>query len=116
MPSYNELYPVGSTVRIIDLPRLEEFQRTWKWHHNVTSDQLAFAGRIAIVKDVGFYHGGDVFYNFEGIPGTWHEQCVDASWEGTQLAPAAEKADAAFLVKQRWSPFLVLARFLSNFR
>jgi hypothetical protein len=30
------------------------------------------------VKDVGFYHGGDELYQVAGIPGTWHEECLEA--------------------------------------
>jgi hypothetical protein len=26
--------------------------------------------------EVGFYHGGDVLYTLDGIPGLWHEQCL----------------------------------------
>jgi hypothetical protein len=28
---------------------------------------------------VGFYHGGDVLYVLEGIPGVWHESCLTKS-------------------------------------
>ena len=38
---------------------------------------MPFAGKAARVADVGFYHGGDVLYGLEGIPGTWHEACLE---------------------------------------
>jgi hypothetical protein len=37
---------------------------------------LKFADKIAKVKSVGFYHGGDELYELEGVLGTWHEQCL----------------------------------------
>jgi hypothetical protein len=30
------------------------------------------------IKSVGFYHGGDVLYEIEGVPGIWHERCLEA--------------------------------------
>jgi L-ascorbate metabolism protein UlaG (beta-lactamase superfamily) len=77
MPPYRERYPVGSTIRIADLPRLEEFQRTWQWHHNVPPEHLIYAGSVAKIIRIGYYHGGDVLYDLEGVPGTWLEQCLD---------------------------------------
>jgi hypothetical protein len=38
-------------------------------------EQLECAGRVGVVKAVGYYHGGDVLYWFEDLPGTWHECC-----------------------------------------
>jgi hypothetical protein len=32
-------------------------------------------GRAAKVKSIGYYHGGDVLYQLEGVPGIWQEQC-----------------------------------------
>jgi hypothetical protein len=71
-----EKYPKGSRVRIADRAFLEEFLETWKHHHKLQAIQLDFADRIAEVEAVGFYHGGDVLYRLEGIPGTWHERCL----------------------------------------
>ena len=76
MPPYNEQFPVGTRVQIASQERLDEFKRSWRYHHPVTLEQLGFAGRPAIVRNVAFYHGGDVLYELEGIPGTWHEQCL----------------------------------------
>jgi hypothetical protein len=28
---------------------------------------------------VAFYHGGDVLYTLDDIPGTWHEACMHPS-------------------------------------
>ena len=74
MPPYVERFPVGALVRIVERDRLESFQATWHYHHPLNVDQLRFAGRLARVAQVGFYHGGDVLYELDGIPGIWHEQ------------------------------------------
>lgn len=76
MPPYNEQFPVGTRVQIAPQERLDEFKRSWRYHHPLTAEQLAFAGQPAVVRKVGFYHGGDVLYELEGIPGMWHEQCL----------------------------------------
>ena len=57
-------------------PQLEEFMETWRFHHPLTQDQIAYAGLRGRVADVGFYHGGDELYHVEGIPGIWHEVCL----------------------------------------
>jgi len=41
--------------------------------------QLNYANHIAEVKSFGFYHGGDVLYELKGVPGIWHEQCLEAA-------------------------------------
>jgi hypothetical protein len=76
MPPYKELFPVGSRVKIGSREQLEAFQRTWKYHHPLLAEQLGFAGRDAIVRHVGYYHGGDVLYELNDTPGMWHEQCL----------------------------------------
>ena len=78
MPEYQELYTLGSTVRIADRSALEGFRASWKYHHPLEIDQLEYGGQSATVKDVMFYHGGDVLYELLGIPGIWHEQCLKA--------------------------------------
>ncbi len=77
MGQYHEDDPVGSVVRIADALKLQEFQRTWKYHDPLQPEQLSHAGRTAKVKSVGYYHGGDVLYTLRGIPGIWHEQCLE---------------------------------------
>ena len=79
---YDEEYPVGSRVRIIDEAKLEEFRKTWKWHHPLQEDQFLHAGATAVVREVGFYHGGDELYWLEGIPGVWHEECLVRESDG----------------------------------
>jgi hypothetical protein len=76
MPSYNASFPEGSRAQIAPLPVLEEFMRTWKLHDPLQPEQLECAGRVGVVKAVGYYHGGDVLYCFEELPGTWHECCL----------------------------------------
>jgi hypothetical protein len=76
MSAYKEDFLVGSKVCIADARQLQEFQLTWKFHHNLNPEQLAYAGQIAEVEKVSFYHGGDVLYELYGIPGIWHEKCL----------------------------------------
>jgi diadenosine tetraphosphatase ApaH/serine/threonine PP2A family protein phosphatase len=75
---YNAEFQEGSEVRIADRPALEEFQRTWRHHNKITDEQLDYAGALARVTFVGFYHGGDELYELEGVPGIWHERCLTA--------------------------------------
>jgi hypothetical protein len=70
---YNEEFPEGTLVRIVDAERLVEFQRTWRYHNPLTDEQMAYALHAAQVKSVSFYHGGDVLYDLDGVPGIWHE-------------------------------------------
>ena len=78
---YNEEYSVGSRVRIAPETKLEEFRETWKYHHRLEEDQLCYAGETSVVKEVSFYHGGDELYVLEGIPGIWHEACLERDRE-----------------------------------
>jgi hypothetical protein len=76
MPQYNASYPVGTRVRIVDRGSLEQFLANWKYHHPLSVDQLNYADHMSRVKDVSYYHGGDVLYELDDIPGIWHEQCL----------------------------------------
>jgi hypothetical protein len=49
----------------------------WQWHHPLTEDQLAFAGTETNVTSVEYYHGGEILLRLNGIPGRWHEECVE---------------------------------------
>ncbi len=71
---YEAEYPTGTSVRIAGKEELESFVREWKWHHPLQQDQLDFAGHLAKVRDVSFYHGGDELYQLDGVPGLWHEE------------------------------------------
>jgi hypothetical protein len=73
---YREKFPVGSNVLIKNRQHLEEFQRTWKYHHPLEFEQLQYAGLAGEVEKVGFYHGGDELYSLKGAPGIWHGQCL----------------------------------------
>ena len=66
----------GATVRIAARAQLEEFLRTWQFHHKLQPEQLEFAAHVATIKSTGIYHGGDVIYQLEGVPGIWHEQLL----------------------------------------
>jgi hypothetical protein len=76
---YKEEFPKGSAVKIGSRPSLENFLTTWKFHHKLDLDQLYYAGQVAEVEWVGCYHGGDVLYKLKGVPGIWHEQCLEAA-------------------------------------
>jgi hypothetical protein len=75
---YKEEFPKNSTVQIAGRAFLENFLTTWKLHHELEPQQLNYANKIAKVKSVGFYHGGDELYELKGVPGIWHGQCLGA--------------------------------------
>jgi hypothetical protein len=79
MAPYKENFPVGTKVRIAEKEKLQEFLRTWQYHNKLAPEQLGYAGRIVEVEEVGFYHGGDVLYELRGVPGIWHEQCLNSA-------------------------------------
>ena len=74
---YHENSPVGTLVNIAKRDFLEDFLRTWKLHNKLKPEQLDYAGKTGMIKSVGVYHGGDVLYEIEGVPGIWHEHCLE---------------------------------------
>lgn len=76
MPEYEALYPAGTRIRVASRDSLERFRKDWKYHHPLEPLQLEWADREAVVSSVGYYHGGDVLYEIEGLPGIWHEPCL----------------------------------------
>ena len=82
MPSEERfLYPEGKFLKgtkvcIANRAFLEHFATTWKYHHKLQPEQLAYADTDTKVKEVAFYHGGDAIYTLEGTPGLWLEQCL----------------------------------------
>lgn len=58
---------------------MEEFHSTWQFHNKLAPEQFDCAGQIAVIKSIGFYHGGDVLYWLMDLPGTWHEECLEAA-------------------------------------
>ena len=74
---YTEQFPKGSKVRVKDRTFLESFRLSWAYHHPLEAEQVGYAARAAKVVTIGFYHGGDVLYTLEGIPGIWHQQCLE---------------------------------------
>jgi len=76
MPDYHSAFDGGENARIADLDTLREFQKTWKWHHPLSDEQLAYAGKDDWIKTVSYYHGGTPLYEFGSIPGFWHESCL----------------------------------------
>ena len=79
MSRYQEEFPKGSKVRVKDRATLEAFQKNWRLHHPVTERHLAYAKREGKVTAVSFYHGGDVLYSIEAMPGLWHEACLESA-------------------------------------
>ncbi len=79
MGVYNESFPKGSKLRVVSRSALETFMREWMYHHKLEPVQLEYAGVVATVKSVGFYHGGDPLYELNEVPGTWHEVCLESA-------------------------------------
>jgi hypothetical protein len=69
-------FEVGAEVRVADRPFLERFLEEGQYHNELEPEQLEYADRVAKVKSVDFFHGGDEIYTLEGIPGVWHEECL----------------------------------------
>ena len=76
--SYKAEFEVGSEVQVADRAFLEGFLEAGQYHNELEPEQLEFAGVVAKVKAVSFFHGGDEIYTLEGIPGVWHEECLHA--------------------------------------
>jgi hypothetical protein len=72
-------FEVGTEVRIADRAFLEKFMEEGQYHNELEPEQLEYAGAVAKVKRVEFFHGGDEIYTLEGIPGVWHEECLRAA-------------------------------------
>jgi hypothetical protein len=75
----NVEFEVGSEVRIADRSFLESFLEAGQYHNELEPEQLEYAGRVAKVKEVTFFTGGDEIYSLEGIPGVWHEECLSTA-------------------------------------
>lgn len=75
---YNAEFPEGSLVKIASRPLLERFKREWKLHNKLEEAQLDYADARVTVSSVGYYHGGDELYKLEGVPGIWHEACLNS--------------------------------------
>jgi hypothetical protein len=69
-------FEVGTEVRIADRAFLEKFMEEGQYHNELEPEQLEYAGAVAKVKRVEFFHGGDEIYYLEGMPGVWHEECL----------------------------------------
>jgi hypothetical protein len=71
-------YKAGAAVRICERSELEEFKRTWKYHHKLEPPQFGYAGVATTVEQSFMYHGGDILYKLAGVPGIWHERLLRA--------------------------------------
>jgi hypothetical protein len=76
MKPYEAAFAPNQSVSIKNREFLESFKATWKLHNPLQDEQLEFASRPTIVKEVGYYHGGDPLYVLRDIPGVWHEGCL----------------------------------------
>jgi hypothetical protein len=76
MPDFRERFTTGSRVRVVPKVALETFKRAWRFHHPLTNQQIEFGGALAMVKEIVPYHGGDVLYVLDSVPGIWHEVCL----------------------------------------
>ena len=96
MPAYHSAFDAGEYVTIADLDTLRAFQQSWEWHHPLSDDQLAYAGRSDWIKRVSYYHGGTPLHEFAEIPGYWHESCLrDPSLTGNYARCNPEAAVVA---------------------
>jgi hypothetical protein len=66
----------GTTIHLAERATLDEFFRTYDGHHRLEANQLESGGKVAIVRASYMYHGGDMLYELEGLPGLWHEQLL----------------------------------------
>lgn len=64
--------------------------REWPYHHQLQGEQLAYADSVTTVRAVSFYHGGDVLYELDAVPGTWHEVCLFSAEDLGTLEGAGE--------------------------
>ena len=71
-------FEVGTQVRVADRAFLESFLEEGQYHNELEPEQIEYAGRVAKVKKIEFFHGGDEIYTLDGIPGVWHEECLSA--------------------------------------
>jgi len=71
-------YREGDQVQVAPTAVLRAFQESWKLHHPLQPEQIGHAGRKAKVLKSLMYHGGYILYQLEGVPGIWHEQCLEA--------------------------------------
>jgi hypothetical protein len=76
---YRARYPKGTSIKVASRLELEQFRQTWRYHHKLEAEQLSYADCTARVMSTSYYHGGDVLYQLENIPGTWHECCLKAA-------------------------------------
>ena len=75
---YDPNFKEGDRMRIADHAALAVFLRTWRYHHKLQPEQLAFAGTVAEIESTGIYHGGAVIYKVRDLPGMWHEKHLSA--------------------------------------
>jgi hypothetical protein len=74
---YKPRWPKKSPVRVAPIEALEEFMRSYHYHHKLQPEQLKYAGVLTTITDFSFYHGGDVLYTLADTPGwEWLEPCL----------------------------------------
>ncbi len=94
MPDYHSTFKRGEKVRIKDSQYLEEFQKTWGYHHNISDDQIKQGGKPDTVNSIEYYHGGEVLIGLENVPGVWHEELLEEWTPRTiHFVPASQYYD-----------------------
>ena len=73
----HELQARAAADRIATRPALDSFFSSWRFHHKLQPEQLDYADQVVEVESVTFCHGGDELYKLKGVPGLWHEQCLE---------------------------------------
>jgi hypothetical protein len=91
--AYNARFPVGTKVQVKDEGLLRQFQDRSKLRHPISAEQIETAGQVDVVTNVGFYHGADVLYKLETLPGIWHEECLKAAGSVVVPLPPAETGE-----------------------
>jgi hypothetical protein len=91
MPEYHEAFRVGEKIRIKSKEYLLNFKKSWKYHNNITNDQIEYGGQEVYVDRIGAYHGGNLLYELKDVPGVWHEQLLEENIpKEDKFIPASE--------------------------
>jgi hypothetical protein len=101
MSAYFPVFVAGERVRIKSASTLRDYMLpNWPWHHPITQDQLGFAGTEANVIQVEYYHGGDILLRLAGVPGAWHEECVEDCYLSKAIWVGYPRPDEFFRIEK----------------
>ena len=85
-------FPLGSSVRIKSSGQLESFSRNGTLRYPPSGKQLAYGGQTDSVRGITFSIMGDVLYELEAAPGTWHEMLLEGRMTYSPLLPHVREA------------------------